>query len=172
MEINGHVSTGNPYEVFKKRNARLFKHAYQPKELGISYEEALLKIASIENQEDRNLAYQIIGSGERYCEAVQPEGRVIGKGGKPRDTYRPKSSDETYKRSYESFRRSLGGVGLKPHSLRKICATRLVEAGLKEADLLKVMGWSSIMTAKSYLQPKKDEDLKRIFADMHKGLKP
>jgi hypothetical protein len=35
----------------------------------------------------------------------------------------------------------------------------LVDQGVKEADLLKIMGWSSIVTASSYLQSKKEGEL-------------
>ncbi len=164
---------GNPYEQFRKKNARLFKHTYQPKEVGVSFEDAKRLIDSIPNESDRAFALNILGSGERLSEARQSigaekGGRVVGKGSKGRTVFRPEQSD--FFRSMSSFRRALALVGLRPHDLRKLCATRLVEMGMNEADLLRVMGWSNIATAKVYLQPKKDAEIKSIFNRLHAEL--
>jgi len=168
-----HPTEGNPYEQFRKKNARLFKHTYQPKEVGITFEDAKRLIHSIPNASDRAFALNILGSGERLSEARQSigaeeEGRIVGKGSKGRTVFRPGQSD--YVRSRSSITRALASVGLRPHDLRKLCATRLVEAGMNEADLMKVMGWSSILTAKAYLQPKKDAEIKSIFDRLHAEL--
>jgi len=160
----------NPYETFRKKNSRLFKHVYQPKEVGLSFEEAVEAIKKISNTNDRTRAFQILSSGERYSEAVQKGNNVVGKGSKVRSVFRLPDSKATSSRSYSSLRRSLASVGLRIHSLRKLCATRLVKEGMNEADLMKVMGWSSILTAKAYLQPKKDEQIKNIFSKIHKEL--
>ena len=47
--------------------------------------------------------------------------------------------------------------------LRKLAATRLVELGVNEYDLLKIMGWSSIETSKFYIQPKSDTSIQQMF---------
>jgi len=44
------------------------------------------------------------------------------------------------------------GIGLTPHSLRKLFATKLVTSGMTLPDVCNVMGWSSMQTAMSYLQ--------------------
>lgn len=46
--------------------------------------------------------------------------------------------------------------------LRKLYATKLIEKGCKEADLLKIMGWSHIATAAYYLQPKNDKEIMQL----------
>lgn len=167
----GHKSGINPYDDFKQKNARLFKHVYQPKTPKIGFKEAATKINSIRNSRDRELALQILGSGERFFESIQESPNVVGKGNKSRLTFRPNGSNKSYNRSYSSFRRSLQSVGLKPHDLRKLCATQLVRAGMKEADLMRVMGWSSILTAKAYLQPKTDDEIRELFKlQVHKEL--
>ena len=160
----------NPYVKFKEKNRRLFKNAYIPRKLHFDWTEAVERIKKIKNQEDRALAVRILGSGERYREAIQKETNVLGKGEKRRDVYRPDSGDLVFSRHYSSFTRSLKSVGLRAHDLRKLCATRLVEAGVNEADLLKVMGWSSMQTASIYLQPKKEEVLASIFSKLHEDL--
>lgn len=156
-------SKPNPYLEFRIKNARLFKNTYQPKIPEITFEEAVKKINQISNEDDRQFARRLLGSGERICESIQPTNRPTGKGNKSRLVFRPESTDKAYVRSISSFRRSLRSVGLTPHSLRKLLASRLVELGMKEADLLKVMGWSSMATAKCYLQPKSDKELSEIF---------
>lgn len=161
----------NPYETFRTKNTRLFKHAYRPKELGFSFRECVERIRHIRNDSDRRLALQILSSGERYSESRQSGGTVIGKGSKPRLVYRQETSGRSEGRSYSSFTRSLASVGLRCHDLRKLCATRLVEEGMNEADLMKVMGWSSIVTAKAYLQPKRENEIRAIFNRLHRDLK-
>lgn len=170
-KVSGEITGGNPYRTFRKRNARLFKYTYTPRLPEISFEEAVQRIETIEKDGCRELAKQIIGSGQRWAEAIQYKDTVIGKGAKPRNVFRPNRGGTTpSKVDYSTFRRSLRAVGLKPHTLRKLCATRLVDLGLKEADLMKVMGWSNINTAKAYLQPKQDKELARIFEQIHKEL--
>lgn len=161
----------NPYETFRKKNARLFKYSYQPKEVEIDYNEAVVRIRQIRNEHDRRLALQILSSGERYCESRQRPGTIIGKGSKPRVVYRFDVTEQAETRSYSSLARSLSRVGLRAHVLRKLCATRLVEEGMNEADLMKVMGWSSIVTAKAYLQPKREAEIRAIFHRLHAELK-
>lgn len=165
------IKQENPYVKFRQKNAKAFKNTYSPSTPRLGFAEAVRRIKLIRNDDDRNLGLQIIGSGERFAEAVQRTDRVVGKGSKPRDTFRPGSTELDYGRSYHSFRNSLKSVGLKPHALRKLFASKLVEKGAKEQDLLKIMGWSSMNTAKYYLQPKKDEEIKHIIFDIHGEIK-
>lgn len=171
LKGNGHRIGLNPYEKFRKENARLFKHAYDRRLPTLTFQEAVDKVSKLPDGGARNLALQILGSGTRFCEAIQGSDQVIGKGAKPRSVYRPETEGGTFTGSYQSFRRALKACGLKPHDLRKLCATRLADAGLTETDLLKVMGWTSMETAKFYLSPKKDDELRAVFGRIHKELK-
>lgn len=171
MIANGRSSGPNLYKVWREKNARIFKNAYQPKYPTISFEEAVLKVKGLKDKAASNLALQILGEGTRWSEC-QTEGSdpIIGKSASARSRYRPDLAGPTFKGSYASFRRALGDVGIRPHDLRKLCATRLVSEGLKEADLLKVMGWTSMETAKFYLAPKADSELREVFGRIHKDL--
>jgi site-specific recombinase XerD len=169
---NGHKTGENHYAIFRRKNARLFKNTYQTSKPKISFEDAAKLINQLPESVHRNLALQILGSGERYSEAIQRGGtEVVGKGSKRRATFRPQFAESDRTGSYATFRRTLASIGLKPHDLRKLLATRLVERGMNEADLMEVMGWSSILTAKAYLQPKKAEKLKMVFQSIHEELK-
>lgn len=164
MLDNHHTQGDNPYAAFRRKNARLFKNTYQTKTPEITFEEAIRRIKCITKSGDRGLALQIIGSGERYSESIQSGSNAIrGKGNKLRTTYRPEAEKENKQSSYASFNRSLRSIGLKPHDLRKLFASRLVEKGVKEADLLRIMGWSSMATAKAYLQPKNDAEIRNLI---------
>lgn len=159
----------NAYATFRRKNARLFKNVYETKLPEVSFEEAIQRIKQLEGP-NRSLALQIIASGERFSESIQPGNRITGKGSKRRHTYRPDSAEQHPVSSYASFRRALRAVGLKPHDLRKLCATRLVEVGATDADLMKAMGWSSITTAKSYLIPKNVKEMGKLFTKVQEAL--
>lgn len=165
MIREGHRDGSNPYRLFREKNARLFKNVYQTKAPSLSFEETFKRLQTLPSG-FRELGIQMLGTGERFSESqqeVDERGRIIGKGSKPRNTYRPKTSGEIRNVSYASFRRALHSIGVVPHDFRKLFATRLVELGAGEMDLLKAMGWSSMETAKRYLQPKKDAELKQMF---------
>lgn len=156
----------NPYKIFMSTNRNAFKQVYKRKEINLSYEQVKEKIEQINHPETRHRALQILCNGLRWHESTQQEnianGKVVGKGGKLRPLYGPQIEEKHYQISYSVFRKHLATVGLKPHDLRKVFATKLAQAGLAEADLLKVMGWSSILTAQSYLQPQRDEALRQL----------
>jgi len=147
-----------------KLNANLFKHAYTKEQLNVTFQEAAVLIASIENTDVREKAKRLLTGGLRYTESfTEHEGQVIGKGSKPRKIFAPEGVGSiTFNQSYTTFRRELKKLGLKPHTLRKLFANMLVEQGAGEMDLLKAMGWESIQTAASYLQAKRDEQLKQL----------
>lgn len=162
----------NTYAQFRRKNARLFKNTYQTKKPSISFEYAVKLIKTIPNSNHRRQALSLLGSGERYSESIQSgTAGVVGKGSKYRNTFRPNNQTVSGNSSYSAFRRALGKRGLKPHDLRKLLASKLVEKGMNEADLMEVMGWSSIITAKAYLQPKKQEKIREIFSTIHEELK-
>jgi len=166
-------ASSNEYRTFKKKNARLFKHVYSPKKPEISYEEGIKRIKQIRNEQSVRTALYLIKTGLRYHELFTRQGgqvgegdeRVRGKGGKVRRVfggegnvqgrYRGRirnSNGEREWAKYHNLYRHLNGVGLKPHDLRKIFLSRLVEQGATPFELCEIAGWSSINTASSYIQ--------------------
>lgn len=150
----GAVATGvNVYDEWRKENARVFRNVYEKKKPTISYEEARAKCESLQ-EPARSKALQLLSGGLRYTESsTLRDGQVVGKGGKVRNVYcLPTGAN---RQNYQAFRRALGRVGLKPHDLRKIFLTRLVEKGVNQFELCEVAGWSSIATASSYINVNK-----------------
>jgi site-specific recombinase XerD len=168
---NNHISGGNPYRAFKQKNARLFKNVYERKTPEISFEEARARIATIQDNDVRNLAEQLLASGMRVSEPKTRDanGNVVGKGSKSRRVYGCNASDGYNVVNYQKLRRALAAVGLKPHDLRKIFLTRLVELGANEFELCKVAGWESISTASSYIKAN-DERIKELVEQVQGGL--
>lgn len=146
----------NPWKKEVSRRGQFFKHAYQPKKINVTYEEAAEKINQISDREVRETASEILRSGLRAFETGNiNDGKISGKGGKVRTFFG--DQEKVHKISYYKLRRGLAEVGLKPHDLRKLFATRLARSGeFDEITLMNVMGWSSFETAKSYLQPDKE----------------
>lgn len=153
---------------FVRQNALLFKNAYEKERLALDFDEAVTRIKTIKNEPARKLALAMMRTGLRAHEAIKYDGSgsVVGKGAKPRAVYLQEDLS-ALRVNYKQLYKELRMVGLKPHSLRKLAATRLVEKGLKEADLMAILGWNSMQTASSYLQPSKEielkERLKNIF---------
>jgi integrase len=162
----------NKYRVFKQENARLFKHVYQPKTPKIDYQEACKRINEMEDESMRNKAKRLLSGGLRYSEEDTIEdNHVIGKGSKSRRVFCEQIDGPIFKGSYHRFYHALKKVGLKPHDLRKIAATELARKGLREADLMKAMGWESIVTAKSYLAPINDNAMEKVFRTIQEGVR-
>jgi site-specific recombinase XerD len=156
----------NNYKIFKDTNRREFKNYYTRKELGMSFNDIRSKVNSIQEADIRNKAYELLFSGMRFRESLtlNNDQTIIGKGGKVRKIFLPEAiSKSDFDKSYSYFAKKLKKYGLTAHMLRKAFATKFVETGAKEADLLKVMGWESIETAKYYLQPKKDEEIQNMI---------
>lgn len=148
---------------FMQTHAQLFKHVYQKERLVVTYGQAKEMIARIPDSQVRLAALNLLQTGMRANELLTYDGSglIKGKGGKIRQVYNNVQpvTGVTYNQLYSALKT----VGLKPHTLRKLAATELARAGLKEADLLEVMGWSNIATATSYLQPlAKDELMNRV----------
>jgi site-specific recombinase XerD len=150
-------SSSNPYKTFREMNRNLFKNLYVRKELNLTFEDALSKIESMTNKDARDHAKRLLFSGMRFTESLTlKDGWIVGKGDKRRKVFLPEDLYGVYPSSYRTFSRHLKKVGLSAHMLRKLAATKFVEVGYKEAELLNIMGWSSITTAQYYLQPKDD----------------
>ena len=172
MIMTGRISGPNSYKQWRAKNARMFKNVYNPTHPKLTFKEAVEKVNQLQGQEIRTLALQILGEGTRWSECQREgSGPIIGKSATARPRYRPTLEGAAFTGNYQSFRRALRRVGLKPHDLRKLCATRLVQEGLREQDLLKVMGWTSMETAKFYLAPKADAELRDVFNRIHKELR-
>lgn len=149
------ISQGNPYRVWKKRHARLFKHNYQRKWPALSMDQAKERIYQIEDPVVREAALQILLNGLRVSELNRRQGEgVIGKGGKIR-----LSLAQSVPVSYSQLYRALKDVGLKPHDLRKIAATHYREQGLTDEQMCQLFGWSNFNTARSYLTPLTQQEL-------------
>lgn len=165
----GHLSGGNPYRAFKKKNARLFKHVYEKKIPEITFDEAKARIAGIADAAIRRRATELLVSGLRWAESGRVEaGSVVGKGSKRRDVFVPEIEGPEFTGCYETFRLALKEVGLAPHDLRKIFLNRVVELGATEFDLRQIAGWSSIATASSYIKANSDRT-KRLVEMVQNG---
>lgn len=149
------------WRTFLRDNSKLFQNAYVKERLDITFEEAKDKIALL-SPDVRDIATELLISGARISELLShKQGRVIGKGGRVRDLFMKCPSKTFDQFSYNEVYHEFKKVGLKPHTLRKLAATRMVEMGFNEMDLMRVMGWSQIATAACYLQPKRDEEIRR-----------
>jgi len=148
------------FGAFMRTNRNLFKSVYHKEELDVSFTEAKRLILGIKDELLKAKALQLLCTGARWSESftLDAQGYVVGKGRKRRKLFNATQVNWPY--TYQHFiTRLKDETGLKPHSLRKLFATNLVDQGVKEADLLKIMGWSSIVTASSYLQSKKEGEL-------------
>ncbi len=153
------ASKKNPWKSFLTDNALQFKYSYQPERLKINFKEAKLRVNTLEYQY-KMASLQLLEAGLRYCELRTFDGvRVIGKGSKPRAVFMsPELKLFRYTGSYTPLYKALVAVGLKPHSLRKLWATELSRhPDMKDQDLCKLAGWSSIETSIKYRQPHNDE---------------
>ncbi len=156
----------NPWKKFLKTNALLFKHAYQSERLTVTYDEAKALVDSITEDQYRLAAQQLLEGGLRYCELRTFDGEaVIGKGSKPRSVFlRPDLKCFRFRGSYTPLYKRLKSLGLKPHTLRKLCATRFSSLpNVNDIDTCEVFGWESIETSKKYRQPKRREHLAQLM---------
>lgn len=153
------------FSAFNRTHSRLFKHAYLPERLKLDFQEAVAKIELLQDPAIKAKAKELLYSGMRYTESTtETDGIVVGKGGKKREVFKP-DTDVKYDGTYIKFWRALRKVGLKPHTLRKLRATNLVEHGASLPDLMEIMGWSSLNTASSYLQPKRKAQLAQLMKE-------
>ena len=150
----------NVFARWRRKNRLLFQGAYKREKLDVTFDEAKIRIAGIQDEDTRNTAFSLLHTGMRIHELAKVSGNtVVGKGGKERKVY---GEVPEVRVSQSRLRTALKTVGLKPHSLRKLFATRLARNGARPEDLCEVMGWSSIKTAYWYLQPRKEAELKQL----------
>ena len=163
------------YRAFITENARLFKHAYKRETLNVSIDQFTANISSIQDSNLRALAAGLLRNGLRISELSsynKVDGVVVGKGGRVRRLLSPDALPDQHPdaRTIRKLRQELGRCGLKPHTLRKGAATLLARAGMQSQDLLYVMGWNSLQTAASYLQPQQDEVLSKFANNVLGGV--
>jgi hypothetical protein len=153
----GDVVAPNAYAAWREKNARLFRNAYVRRTPDVSFAEAEARIKTLPAA-TQNRALQILYSGMRWTESeTRQGGQVIGKGGKAREVFVPNVPGPEFQQSYSTFLRQLGTVGLKPHDLRKLALSRLVELGANEYELREIAGWSSLAPALSYIRTDKNK---------------
>jgi integrase len=159
------MNVENEFKDFMQSHARLFKHSYKREVLKLDYEEAFKRINSIEEDVVRAHCLFLLKSGLRISESykVDGDGYVEGKGGKRRKVLvrAPEQLAPAYR-----VRAALREVGLKPHSLRKLLATKLFRAGFDGVDICKIFGWSNLQTAMNYLQADGDSELASRLAEV------
>ncbi len=152
------------WKAWIKQNANLYKQAYTRSVDGnISYEEAKRRATLLPDLQARNIIDELLDSGVRSQELRnRTDDRVLGKGSKSRKVFsRTSISVEqraalTYRQIYNACK----AIGTTPHACRKAYANKIARSGaITEVDMLKIMGWESLETAKSYLTPMRDEEL-------------
>lgn len=155
----------NPWRLFLEENALLFKHAYQIERLTVTFDEAKERIMTLE-YEHKMASLQMLEGGLRYCELRTFDGvKVLGKGSVPRNVFlRDELKAFRFTGSYTPLYKALVSVGLKPHTLRKLCATEFSRhPKVKDQDICKTFGWSSIETSLKYRQPYADTQLSEML---------
>jgi len=157
---------GNIFRNYTKfYQNKLFKHAYN-REVGLPERwEVLAKISKLPTQNLIEHSMFLLNSGLRIDESYHIEEengkyKVKGKGGRVRQIFVPPPTVLVKK---STLQKALAKVGLKAHTLRKLCATNLAGNGATAADLLSVMGWSKLDTAQYYLQPQNESRLKQMM---------
>jgi integrase len=166
----------NVLKEWMQENARKFKSVYKRKPVGITFDEALKRIMSIEDRGIREKAFELLATGMRVNESMTltATGEVQAKGGGTRIV--PLATEykaESFNKSVATLRRHLKPLGLTPHMLRKLCATKARELGADLPDLMARFGWRSAQTASIYLQAEKEAELNKkltsILAEIKKG---
>jgi len=161
----GLYSGTNPFETYITYTApNRFKMAnvYRPRTVMLGYDAAKELISSF-NGAVRGTALCLLQNGLRISELYKLEQSadgnwfVQGKGGKVRHVLVPPPAELATK---GELVRELAKIELTPHQLRKLTATKLASSGLAAHELQQVMGWSSIVTAQSYLQRASVAELK------------
>lgn len=154
-------SFNNPFKEFLFRQKNLFRYAYKTERLKIDYDDTKKLLETIQDENLREFCLALLQSGLRIDEAYKVDhstSSVVGKGGKQRFVnfkYNRPNPPSEY-----AVRKQLTALGLKPHTLRKLVATKLSRSELSRTDIREYMGWSSDITADRYNQPLKEEKLK------------
>lgn len=171
MIEEGHTDGPNRYTEFRKRNRNFFKNTYARRAVEFTYEEVREKVLGIDDDATREKALQLLTGGLRYTESktLTPDGYLMGKGASPRKAY---VAPVDYRQSYSTFLREMKKVGITPHVLRKVTATKLGRV-MDDITLMEVFGWKSIETSKFYRQPMKEAETRKIIdEELHGSITP
>lgn len=174
LREEGHVLNNvNIYRAFMKKNAKLFKNSYKEKSLEISFAEAAERISKHPDEGFRNSALIYLTTGLRWKELpTYKRGTVVGKGGQTEAVFIPKEllMGPRYQKSYTSFYFELKQLGLTPHALRKLAATRLVENGADAYQITKFLRHKTPNTAIKYIQQRQTELATNTLLDQIKQI--
>lgn len=168
-KVHGYFQeVANPYKSEMRRKAFTLKTAYKKERLKLNYDQAHAAICSLAEEDLRGFILAMLKSGVRFEEAFKIDlvnQRVIGKGSKERAVVFEYYGTIPAK---ARVRAALKEIGLKPHSLRKLLATKLSRTDMTHADIMAVFGWSSIKTADSYFQPLAEDKLRQLLKEATK----
>lgn len=156
----------NPFKNEMQRSRTAMNRAYRPERLKVDFDTAREKISLIKDEAVRDFCMALLNSGLRIEEAYNVNhetSSVVGKGGIERTVFFDYKGEPP---SDYRVRTALKEIGLKPHSLRKLLATKLSRSGFSHADIKRIFGWSSITTADKYFQAKQDDKLRQELKEV------
>lgn len=160
----------NPFADLLVSSPHLFRNAYKAERLKLDFDEAAQRIMSIPQENVRECCLSMLRSGLRIHEVFivnKETNSVIGKGNKERFTVWAFPAHLQLP-SAAQVRYALKKIGLKPHSLRKLLATKLARSDMRHMDIMALMGWSSMETATKYIQPMNEDKLKSKLEEILK----
>lgn len=173
MSIGAIKAGQNKLKFWMNANANKFKHAYKPKAVSISFEDALKLIATMPDEENRTEAERLLFTGLRVSERADENGQVTGKGGYHREVPIAKElGPSSYTSNRTTLYRHLKKLGLTPHMLRKLSATKFAECGGDIPDLMKQFGWRSTQMAAIYVQAQKQKEINAELSKLMPNRKP
>jgi integrase len=159
----------NPFFDLLASAPQLFRNAYKAERLKLDFDEAMKRVLTIPQENVREACISLLKSGLRIHEMYlvnKETSSVIGKGNKERFTTFAFPEHLELPSEWQ-VRTALKKIGLKPHSLRKLLATKLSRnSDIKNQDILAIMGWSSLETANKYLQPLNEQQLKQKMKEI------
>lgn len=147
-----HPYEPNPYAEYRKKLKRQFSVAYTPRvpQVG-TLAEVRSRLQDITDPIIRAKCLELLETGMRWAEShTLKNGEIVGKGGKLRKIFNREAG--SFGASAWRVRRELRKFGLTPHALRKIFGQELVRRGANPYQLMKLMGWSNLNTAQSYIE--------------------
>lgn len=151
----------NPYHLYMEKHARVFKRVFVKQVVNMSFDEALSKLEQATMAPERK-AYlvSLLNTGARVSELenVGADQHITGKGGKSR--FVPDAKQQSMPCSHVTLWRELKRhVGLTPHDLRRLFATKMKQAGMDIKDIASLLGHSNIQTTFKYLQSETNNEL-------------
>lgn len=158
----------NPFKDFLIKSPQVFRNAYKSERITVTFDEVKSRLQLAQaDEETKKFIIALLDSGLRIDEAYKVNhatSSVIGKGNKERFVvfnYCPPTTPAAKLPSQWKVRQVLKSCGLKPHTLRKVLATKLSrDSDFSHKDIMQIFGWNSIETASKYFQSQTEEELK------------